>query len=133
MLLFLKSGGDDGRDTRIFARLRSGERVSVGRADAADLTFADDDFLSRIHCEIVATNDGGFVRDLDSKNGTALNGIRTTLSRLRDGDQIVAGATVFLVRISVDGQNDVTSGRSLNGPSSSPSKEFTISETATWR
>jgi two-component system, NtrC family, response regulator GlrR len=52
----------------------SEDRVIVGRSPQADLVV-DDDFVSRIHCEIVAEPDGFILRDLGSKNGTRTAGM----------------------------------------------------------
>jgi len=56
--------------------LTSGEeRIIIGRGPQADLVI-DDEAVSRIHCEIVWENDSLVLRDLGSKNGTWLAGIR---------------------------------------------------------
>jgi two-component system, NtrC family, response regulator GlrR len=52
----------------------SEDRVIVGRSPQADLVV-DDDFVSRIHCEIVAEPEGFILRDLGSKNGTRTAGM----------------------------------------------------------
>ncbi len=46
--------------------------------------------LSRRHARIFTENGGAWLADLDSKNGTTVNGapVRQTIVRLRDGDQI---------------------------------------------
>ncbi|HEY3595077.1 MAG TPA: sigma 54-interacting transcriptional regulator [Polyangiaceae bacterium] len=56
--------------------LTSGEeRIIIGRGPQADLVI-DDEAVSRIHCEIVWEGDSLVLRDLGSKNGTWLAGIR---------------------------------------------------------
>jgi DNA-binding NtrC family response regulator len=52
----------------------SEERVIIGRSPQADLVV-DDQFVSRIHCEIVAEPEGYVLRDLSSKNGTRVAGM----------------------------------------------------------
>jgi sigma-B regulation protein RsbU (phosphoserine phosphatase) len=68
-----------------------GERYSLGRSAANELCF-DDDRLSRQHMVFELRCDGWTVRDLNSRNGTRVNG--TSVSepvRLVSGDQISAG------------------------------------------
>jgi predicted component of type VI protein secretion system len=66
----------------------------VGRGEKAHARIADAE-MSRQHFEI-AFKDGTFaLRDLDSKNGTFVNGRRTTEVQLKFDDQIRAGETHF--------------------------------------
>jgi pSer/pThr/pTyr-binding forkhead associated (FHA) protein len=48
-------------------------RVSIGRAPGADLVIADD-FISTSHAAVTPTPHGPVLEDLDSTNGTVLNG-----------------------------------------------------------
>src|SRR5688572_20657827 len=67
------------------------ERVTVGRARSCDV-FLPDQWLSRQHAEIRLRNGDYFVADLESKNGTLLNGERVGEERkLRHGDVISLG------------------------------------------
>ena len=54
--------------------------------------------ISRRHAEVEPLEEGRTfrLRDLDSRNGTFLNGKRTTSAELRDGDVIRIGATLIL-------------------------------------
>src|SRR5258705_2641666 len=54
--------------------ISSEDRVIVGRSPQADLVV-DDAFVSRIHCEIVAEQEGFVLRDLGSINGTRTAGM----------------------------------------------------------
>jgi Nif-specific regulatory protein len=73
----------------------SGE-VPIGR-DPANLLAIADPSLSRRHC-LIARNDDGFkVRDLESRNGTFVNGVAIKDSLLQHGDQIAIGDSVFLL------------------------------------
>jgi pSer/pThr/pTyr-binding forkhead associated (FHA) protein len=71
--------------------LRLGQVARFGRGDQADYVFADDQTLSSLHFEVECSEDGCFLRDLRSTNGTYLNGQRISESRLYNGDQITAG------------------------------------------
>jgi phosphoserine phosphatase RsbU/P len=66
-------------------------RVTIGRSRESDI-FLPDQWLSRHHAEIVQRPDGYFVVDLQSKNGTLLNGLPVKEDgRLREGDVITLG------------------------------------------
>ncbi len=65
--------------------------IFVGRSSICNLYF-DDDGLSRQHFVIEATEKGCFLSDLDTTNGTFINGVRVYKSRqLSQGDVITAG------------------------------------------
>jgi hypothetical protein len=75
------------------ARHKLGNRVlSIGRLPECDITIADPN-VSRRHAEIRPAGTGFAVCDLNSTNGTKVNGVTVTDHRLTDGDQIVIGAT----------------------------------------
>jgi Inner membrane component of T3SS, cytoplasmic domain len=66
----------------------------VGRApEPAGLAFPDDQLLSRNHFSVCVTEEGCLLRNLNSKNGTAVNRAGETVSKrlLLDGDLIFAG------------------------------------------
>jgi pSer/pThr/pTyr-binding forkhead associated (FHA) protein len=66
-------------------------RVRVGRAPGLELVIADD-FVSTIHAQVSPTPDGPALEDLDSTNGTVLNGHRVTAPViLQAGDEIEIG------------------------------------------
>jgi hypothetical protein len=64
----------------------------IGRGDDNDIVLADPS-VSRAHAEIESDAGGPLVRDLDSTNGTAVNGRRVRAERLHDGDEISFGNT----------------------------------------
>ena len=68
----------------------------IGRATEADLRL-EDPGASRNHCEIVLGNPT-LVRDLNSTNGTFVNGRRITEEPIEDGGVIRIGATTFTYR-----------------------------------
>ena len=70
----------------------------VGRASGpAGLAFPEDQLLSRQHFSVSATEDGCLLRNLKSKNGTAVNSVAETFDErlLRDGDLILTGNHIF--------------------------------------
>lgn len=71
--------------------------LMVGRSDICDI-YIDDSKLSRQHFAI--ENDSGriFIMDLQSRNGTTLNGIRVnSRTELRNGDKIAAGLSDIII------------------------------------
>jgi len=76
-------------------RVRLGEHPTVlGRNSDCTVPLADPR-ASRRHAEIRATADGFLVVDLDSMNGTKVNGVPVREHVLHDGDEIAVGATVM--------------------------------------
>jgi pSer/pThr/pTyr-binding forkhead associated (FHA) protein len=78
--------------------LESNQKCRVGRGEAADLVIANDGLLSRIHFVIECDQASCRVRDLNSTNGTYLNGARTTEAELGSQDLVMAGSTSFNLR-----------------------------------
>jgi pSer/pThr/pTyr-binding forkhead associated (FHA) protein len=58
------------------------------------------DWVSRQHCMVRVTPDAVFVRDLGSRNGTLVNGVRLLGEhRLGAGDQLQVGPLVFELQL----------------------------------
>lgn len=76
-----------------------GETVSVGRSAKASVVFADN-FMSGAHFAVEGGAKGFRLRDLNSRNGTKLNGELITETAIKDGDQVHAGHTDFIVRVT---------------------------------
>ena len=69
--------------------------LSIGR-DKTNSIAVEDRVLSRRHC-LVHRESGGFqIRDLNSSNGTYVNGLPVTSQALKSGDHLKAGESVFL-------------------------------------
>ena len=72
-------------------RIVSGSVRTVGRAAGADFIVVAP-LVSRVHCRLTALSDGGLeVQDLDSTNGTFVNGRRIQTARLKPGDRLGVG------------------------------------------
>jgi pSer/pThr/pTyr-binding forkhead associated (FHA) protein len=72
--------------------------VTVGRGGQNDLVLAGDEFASGRHARIEARGDGVWVQDLESTNGTYVNGSRVAgAQRLGAGDVLRVGETDLLV------------------------------------
>jgi pSer/pThr/pTyr-binding forkhead associated (FHA) protein len=68
--------------------------VTLGRAAENDLVLDDDEFASVKHARIEPRRDGVWLQDLQSTNGTFVNGAKVTRPRkLSPGDVIRVGET----------------------------------------
>lgn len=72
----------------------------IGRTNDAHLCLPGDRFFSRHHCLLEIDPPRCYLRDLGSKNGTFVNGLRVRESFLKHGDQIQGGESVLLVEVS---------------------------------
>lgn len=72
-------------------------QLVVGRAREADVRI-DDDVISRRQCRFVVREGHVYVEDLHSSCGTYVDGEKVASSPLRDGQRVLVGNTVFLVR-----------------------------------
>src|SRR6476659_9681892 len=70
------------------------EIVTCGRAPDNAMPITDDSNVSRYHIEIEPRGDGYWIIDLNSSNGTTVNGEKLTGERpLNDGDRILLGGS----------------------------------------
>lgn len=65
--------------------------VAVGRAAKVNSIALDDPSVSAQHFKIVPKGEDFYVVDLDSSNGTFVNGERVRVHKLHNGDTIMAG------------------------------------------
>jgi len=76
--------------------------ASVGR-DPNNVVAISDPSVSRKHCMLRREEDGRFqIRDLESRNGTLVNGVAVKEQWLRHGDEIATGDSVFLFLVEED-------------------------------
>lgn len=115
MKLVLETTAGSGSAQRLSVAL--GRPLRIGRTDKADHAFPDDKQMSGLHFAVELTEKGCRLLDLNSSNGTFLNGARVKEAILANGDQIRAGATVFVVRMLRDDSPAVTSPRAPVEPS----------------
>jgi pSer/pThr/pTyr-binding forkhead associated (FHA) protein len=84
--------------TPTILRLPPGSVKTVGRGTTADFIL-DAALVSRIHCRLTAeVSDRLVVEDLESTNGTMVNGKKTDRAILRPGDTVTIGRRPFTVR-----------------------------------
>ncbi len=70
------------------------EKTTIGRVSDNDIAISDIS-MSRHHAEIIKLPEGFKLKDLDSANGSLLNGYRIRVAQLRNGDTIEFGAIRF--------------------------------------
>lgn len=73
----------------------SGDELVLGRESSCHISLADLS-ISRRHCRIIADEQGFSLTDLDSFNGTAVNGLPIKERRLEHNDRIAIGNSHFL-------------------------------------
>src|SRR3954465_8713062 len=77
-------------------RILAGNIKTIGRAARADF-IVDAGLVSRIHCRLTAGATELEVVDLESTNGTYVNGERTSRSVLKTGDRLGVGRVELTV------------------------------------
>jgi len=77
-------------------RILPGSIKTIGRAPRADF-IVDAALVSRLHCRLTAGAAELEVVDLDSTNGTFVNGERTPRAILKTGDRLGVGRVELLV------------------------------------
>jgi len=74
----------------------SDKPITIGRSSEADICIPDS-LASRTHCSISFWNDGYFIRDLKSRNGTFVNDKPVDIAPLKAGDRVRVGNIDFHV------------------------------------
>ena len=69
-------------------------KVTIGRHASNAVIIDDDKLISRHHCQIERSPTGFVLRDLDSRNGTKMDGLEIVSVVLRPGTQFLVGGTV---------------------------------------
>lgn len=78
-------------------RLLPGDPRTIGRAAGADF-IVDAALVSRVHCRLTVLPGGELeVQDLQSTNGTFVNGTRVETARLAPGDTLRVGRVEIAV------------------------------------
>jgi transcriptional regulator with GAF, ATPase, and Fis domain len=81
--------------------VRAGE-VSIGR-DSSNQLWTADPALSRRHCLVIGDGERFSVRDLNSRNGTLINGVPVEEQPIAHGDQIYIGDSVLIFLVEEGG------------------------------
>lgn len=105
--------------------------LTVGREEGNDIQL-NDERVSRCHFKVQRDNDRMVLTDLDSTNGTKVNGVECQLKILRHGDLISVGRSLMLVgsetqiaaRLAAMGSENPTISREMSSSDSSIAVEF---------
>jgi pSer/pThr/pTyr-binding forkhead associated (FHA) protein len=96
--MWLLRTADDAPEPFTF-RILPGNIKTIGRASRADF-IVDAALVSRIHCRLTAGANELEVIDLQSTNGTYVNGERTAQAKLKPGDRLGVGRVELLVELA---------------------------------
>ena len=78
-------------------RILQGGVKTIGRATGADFIL-DAALVSRVHCRLTVSADGTLeLKDLDSTNGTFVNGERVDTATIVSGDRLTVGRVELVV------------------------------------
>ncbi|HEY5536547.1 MAG TPA: trypsin-like peptidase domain-containing protein [Ignavibacteria bacterium] len=66
------------------------DELTIGRNPGCNIVIRDK-YISKVHCSIRANNGEFYLTDLNSKNGTKINGIKKKYCELKNGDVISFG------------------------------------------
>ena len=83
-------------ETPFTFRITAGNIKTIGRAPRADF-IVDAALVSRVHCRLSAGAADLEVIDLESTNGTFVNGARIARALLKTGDRLAVGKVEFVV------------------------------------
>lgn len=86
----------DEADAPFTFRILPGSIKTIGRAPRADFVV-DAALVSRLHCRLTAGATELEVVDLESTNGTYVNGVRTDRAKLQRGDRLGVGRVELIV------------------------------------
>ncbi len=78
------------------------DRITIGRGPNNDIQLATDTSVSRHHAQLTRENSRYILIDLESSNGTSVNGMRVTRTILRPNDEIMIGQSKLVIRPSHD-------------------------------
>ena len=92
--LLVEAGPDEGLEHPLKDR-----PVVIGRDPQADLTL-EDSTVSREHARLEPTDGGWQLRDLESKSGTFVNGVKVEVAEIQAGQRIRMGETELVLQVS---------------------------------
>lgn len=80
--------------------VKSDAPILIGRSEEANIRIGYDQYCSRRHAKIYWDNDKCYIADLESTNGTFVNGAKITGTvELKNNDIITLGGTELVILI----------------------------------
>lgn len=73
--------------------LPANAELIIGRSGDVDMVLTED-MVSRRHAKLIVNGDQVIIQDLDSTNGTFVNGERIKRARLKEGDRLLIGTSI---------------------------------------
>src|SRR5207237_6188025 len=89
--------------------------VSIGREEGNTLRL-NDERVSRFHAKVQLDGDDYILTDLESTNGTRVNGTSVQIRRLRIGDRVGVGRSVLLFGSNEEMAAGMASLRGVGAP-----------------
>jgi transcriptional regulator with GAF, ATPase, and Fis domain len=100
--------------------------AALGR-DPTNAVAVADASVSRKHCLLRREEDGRFqIKDLDSRNGTLVNGLAVKEHWLRHGDEIATGDSVFLFLVEDEDEDQAVPASRVEFDDSHPTAETKV-------
>lgn len=93
--------------------------VSIGREEGNVLRL-NDERVSRFHAKIQVDNDDVILTDLDSTNGTRINGHTVQIRRIQPGDRVGIGRSILLFGSNGEIAARIATEKVLSGPAGVP-------------
>ena len=98
--------------------------VSIGRLESNEICL-DDLYVSRHHCVIRNEGEQYMLEDLESANGTYVNGERVTAGLLKEGSLIQIGNSQFVFRLQESEESLAVSQSLISSTGERPSSAST--------
>ena len=80
----------DGKSEQVLEIAKGDTRIMVGRSEDSELCLKSE-FVSRHHALIICSDDGLYIEDLNSFNGTLVNSDKISRRKLQVGDTVMIG------------------------------------------
>jgi pSer/pThr/pTyr-binding forkhead associated (FHA) protein len=93
--------------------------VTIGREEG-NLLRLNDERVSRFHAKIQFDNDDVILTDLDSTNGTRINGNPIQIRRLRPGDRVGVGRSILIFGSNAEIAARIAADKAVLDPASPP-------------
>jgi hypothetical protein len=93
--------------------------VSIGREEG-NLLRLNDERVSRFHAKIQYDNDDIILTDLDSTNGTRINGNPIQIRRLRPGDRVGVGRSILIFGSNAEIAARIAADKAVMSPTLAP-------------